>query len=373
MNSTQTIVIHPYIKRSRSSKEILLEEAIKLVQAINLNSIDASLVGIDSINPKTYLKSGYVVFLKQKVIDFNAELIFLNTNLSPIQQRNLEKATNCKIIDRTGLIIEIFGSRAKSNEGKLSVLLASLKFQKSRLVRSWTHLERQRGGAGFMGGPGEKQIESDRRQLTERINRLKIKINKIDKIRNIQRYRRIKNKIPIISLVGYTNSGKSTLFNLITKSKVLSKNMLFASLDSTIRKGYINGFNLNFIDTVGFIRDLPTTLIDSFKSTLNEIINSDLILHVRDISDSEYLDQKNEVLKILEEIGVQKDDERIIEVINKTDLVKNKINYHNSFSEKAVMISAANGFGISELKNVIIKNLSKYNLIKFLHQQSYQV
>ena len=373
MNNTQTIVIHPYIKTSRGSKEILLEEAIKLVQAINLNCIDSSLVGIDGINPKTYLKSGYVVFLKQKVIDLNAELIFLNTNLSPIQQRNLEKATNCKIIDRTGLIIEIFGSRAKSNEGKLSVLLASLKFQKSRLVRSWTHLERQRGGAGFMGGPGEKQIESDRRQLTERINRLKIKINKIDKIRNIQRYRRIKNKIPIISLVGYTNSGKSTLFNLITKSKVLSKNMLFASLDSTIRNGYINGFNLNFIDTVGFIRDLPTTLIDSFKSTLNEIINSDLILHVRDISDSEYFDQKNEVLRILEEIGVQKDDERIIEVINKTDLVKNKINHHNSLSEKSVMISAVDGSGISELKNVIIKNLSKFNLIKFLQQQSYQV
>ena len=373
MNNTQTIVIHPYIKTSRGSKEILLEEAIKLVQAINLNCIDSSLVGIDGINPKTYLKSGYVVFLKQKVIDLNAELIFLNTNLSPIQQRNLEKATNCKIIDRTGLIIEIFGSRAKSNEGKLSVLLASLKFQKSRLVRSWTHLERQRGGAGFMGGPGEKQIESDRRQLTERINRLKVKINKIDKIRNIQRYRRIKNKIPIISLVGYTNSGKSTLFNLITKSKVLSKNMLFASLDSTIRNGYINGFNLNFIDTVGFIRDLPTTLIDSFKSTLNEIINSDLILHVRDISDSEYFDQKNEVLRILEEIGVQKDDERIIEVINKTDLVKNKTNYHNSLSEKSVMISAVNGTGISELKNVIIKNLSKYNLLKFLRQQSYQV
>ena len=373
MNNTKTIVIHPYIKRSRGSKEILLQEAIKLVQAINLNYMDASLVGIDSINPKTYLKSGYVVFLKQKVIDLNSELIFINTNLSPIQQRNLEKATNCKIIDRTGLIIEIFGSRAKSNEGKLSVLLASLKFQKSRLVRSWTHLERQRGGAGFMGGPGEKQIESDRRQLTERINRLKIKINKIDKIRNIQRYRRIKNKIPIISLVGYTNSGKSTLFNLITKSRVLSKNMLFASLDSTIRNGYINGFNLNFIDTVGFIRDLPTTLIDSFKSTLNEIINSDLILHVRDISDSEYHDQKNEVLKILEEIGVQKDDERIIEVLNKSDLIKNHINYHNSLSSRSVMISAVHGNGINELKRVIIKNLSKYNLIEFLHQQSYQV
>ncbi len=360
MDNTEIFVIQPYLKKSREFKEFLLNEAISLVKAINLKCVFSRIVGLDKINPKTYLKSGYIDFLKGKTNELSVSLIFINTNLSPIQQRNLEKSINCKIIDRTSLILEIFGSRARSNEGKLSVLLASLRFQKSRLVRSWTHLERQRGGAGFMGGPGEKQIESDKRQLTERINRLKKKIIKIDKIRNIQRYRRVKNKIPIISLIGYTNSGKSALFNLITKSSVLSKNMLFASLDSTIRNGYIKGYNFIFIDTVGFIRDLPTTLIDAFKSTLDEIINSDLILHVRDISDSQYLNQKSEVLKILEEIGIEKNDERIIEVINKVDSVESNLKYHNFLNNKSIMISAKNGTGIDLLKNKILESI-KFN------------
>tara|TARA_B100000900_G_C20517500_1_gene690716 strand:+ start:192 stop:1298 length:1107 start_codon:yes stop_codon:yes gene_type:complete len=368
MNKVKTLVIQPYLKKTRNSKELLLNEAVSLVEAIQLNCVFPSHVGIDSVTPKTYLKSGYVTYIKQKVIELNIKLVFINTILSPIQQRNLEKLTNCKIIDRTGLILEIFGSRARSNEGKLSVSLASLQFQKSRLVRSWTHLERQRGGAGFMGGPGEKQIESDRRQLTERINRLKKKIAKIDKIRNIQRLRRTKNKVPIISLVGYTNSGKSTLFNLITKSSVLSKDMLFASLDSTIRNGYVKGFNFTFIDTVGFIRDLPTTLIDAFKSTLDEIINSDLILHVRDITDSQYLDHKIEVLKILEEIGIDKDDKRIIEVINKVDSLDNKFNYHNIINSKSITISAKEGTGIELLKNRILKCFGGYNLKSILPQ-----
>ena len=292
MKRTDILVIQPHLKKSREHRELLLDEAISLVKAIDLKCVYSGIAGIDKVNPKTYLNSGYVIFLKNKVLDLGVNLIFINTNISPIQQRNLERDINCKIIDRTGLILEIFGSRAKSNEGKLSVLLASLNFQKSRLVRSWTHLERQRGGAGFMGGPGEKQIESDRRQLTERINKLKKKILKINNTRINQRYRRVKNKIPVISLVGYTNSGKSTLFNLITKSSVISKNMLFASLDSTIRNGHYKGSNFLFVDTVGFIRDLPTTLIDAFKSTLDEIMNSDLILHVRDISDTQYLIHK---------------------------------------------------------------------------------
>ncbi len=178
MINTDTFVIHPYLKKSKDNKDILLNEAISLVKAINLKCIFSAIVGIDKVNSKTYLNSGYVNLLKNKVNELTANLVFVNTSLSPIQQRNLEKIINCKIIDRTGLILEIFGSRANSNEGKLSVLLASLRFQKSRLVRSWTHLERQRGGAGFMGGPGEKQIESDKRQLTERINRLKKKNSK---------------------------------------------------------------------------------------------------------------------------------------------------------------------------------------------------
>ena len=278
--------------------------------------------------------------------------------MSPIQQRNLEKDLNCKVLDRTNLILEIFGSRAKSNEGKLSVMLASLEYQKSRLVRSWTHLERQRGGAGFMGGPGEKQIESDRRQITEKINRLKKRIKNIILSRDNQRYRRKKNKVPIISLVGYTNSGKSTLFNKLTKANVLSKDMLFASLDSTIRKSFFKNVNFLFVDTVGFIRDLPTNLIDAFKSTLDEIIYSDLILHVRDISSQYYLEQRNEVIKILNEIGIYDDDERIIEVINKVDLIKDINNYHNSFNNQSVYVSALSGEGIEELKTKIIGKIS---------------
>ncbi|MFL2661770.1 MAG: GTPase HflX [Alphaproteobacteria bacterium] len=356
----ETAVIHPYIKKSRGYKDLFLKEAISLVKAIELDVVYSKSVGIDKINSKTYLRSGFIDDLKQIIINSKIKLTFLNACITPIQQRNLENATKCKIIDRTGLILEIFGSRARSNEGKLSVSLASLKFQKSRLVRSWTHLERQRGGAGFMGGPGEKQIESDKRQLTESINRLRKKINKINKIREIQRYRRIKNNIPIISLVGYTNSGKSTLFNLLTKSSVLSKNMLFASLDSTIRSGYFNGLKFILVDTVGFIRDLPTTLIDAFKSTLDEITNSDLIIHVRDISDVEYLNHKTEVLKILDEIGINRNDKRIFEVLNKTDLIQDRINLHNIIGQRSIMISAKNGSGIDLLKKRITTHFNEY-------------
>ena len=207
------------------------------------------------------------------------------------------------------------------------------------------------------GGPGEKQIESDKRQLTEKINRLKKKIKKISSIRDLQRYRRIKNKIPVISLVGYTNSGKSTLFNKLTKSDVLSKNMLFASLDSTIRKSFFNNTNFLFVDTVGFISDLPTTLVDAFKSTLDEIIYSDLILHIRDISNSNYLEQKKDVLKILREIGIDMNDARILDVINKVDLIKSDRILHNSFDKNSIYISALKGNGIENLKKKIYEKI----------------
>jgi len=358
MNNRDILVIHPYLKKKRINKDYFLEEAINLVKAINLNCIDSLLVGLDTISPKTYLNKGFIRKIKLEASNYKVDLLLINTTLSPIQQRNLEKDLNCKVLDRTNLILEIFGSRAKSNEGKLSVTLASLEYQKSRLVRSWTHLERQRGGAGFMGGPGEKQIESDRRQITERINRLKKKIKNIISRRNNQRYRRQKNKVPIISLVGYTNSGKSTLFNKLTKANVLSKDMLFASLDSTIRKSFFKNMNFVFVDTVGFIRDLPTTLIDAFKSTLDEIIYSDLILHVRDISSQYYLEQRNEVIKILDEIGIYNDDQRIIEVINKVDLIDNLNKHHNSFSNQSVHVSALSGEGIEELKTKIAKKIT---------------
>ena len=369
MVNQEVIVIHPYLKNNRVNKSQRLSEAINLVEAINLECKYSSSVGLLNINSNTFVNKGYVNILKNKVDDLKTQLLYLNTNLSPIQQRNLENALKCKVIDRTGLILEIFGSRAKSNEGKLSVKLASLQFQKSRLVRSWTHLERQRGGAGFMGGPGEKQIESDKRQITEQINRIKKKIKKIDNIRNIQRDRRIKNNIPIISLVGYTNSGKSTLFNLLTRSNVLSKDMLFASLDSTIRKTRINNFNLVFVDTVGFIRDLPTNLIDAFKSTLDEIVNSDLILHIRDSSDDEYLLQKKDVLKILFELGIRDDDPRIMEVNNKIDLLEDN---NKNFKSNGIRISAISGEGISYLKSSISEKLEILYKGSFLLQQSYK-
>ena len=357
MNNKDIFVVHPYLKSSRHDKDFFLDEAVNLVTSINLNCIFKSQVGLEKISSKTFLNKGYINKLKNRIICEKISLVFINTNLSPIQQRNLENELNCKVIDRTGLILEIFGSRARSNEGKLSVSLASLEFQKSRLVRSWTHLERQRGGAGFMGGPGEKQIESDKRQLTEKINRLRKKIKSIVSNRDMQRNRRKKNNIPIISLVGYTNSGKSTLFNTITKANVLSKNMLFASLDSTIRRTFFNNINFLFVDTVGFIRELPTTLIDSFKSTLDEIIFSDLIVHVRDISSNYYLEQKNEVLKILEEIGVKSDDNRIIEVVNKIDLIDDKRLINNNSNGNMVFISALNGFGLDKLKKKISEKL----------------
>ena len=357
MNNKQILIVHPFLKFTRNKNNYFLSEAENLVQAINLECVESSLIGLEKISPNTFINKGNLIIFKKKLQDAGVDIVFFNVNLSPIQQRNLENELNAKVIDRTGLILEIFGSRAKSNEGKLSVELASLQFQKSRLVRSWTHLERQRGGAGFMGGPGEKQIESDKRQLTEKINRLKKKIKKIVSIRDLQRYRRIKNKIPVISLVGYTNSGKSTLFNKLTKSDVLSKNMLFASLDSTIRKSFFNNTNFLFVDTVGFISDLPTTLVDAFKSTLDEIIYSDLILHIRDISNSNYLEQKKDVLKILREIGIDMNDARILDVINKVDLIKNDRILHNSFDKNSIYISALKGNGIENLKKKIYEKI----------------
>lgn len=357
MNNNDILIIHPFLKFSKYNQKYYLDEAKNLVKAIDLKCKKSFTIGLEKISPKTFINKGNILYFKKQIKELFVDIVFFNVNLSPIQQRNLENELNAKVIDRTGLILEIFGSRAKSNEGKLSVELASLQFQKSRLVRSWTHLERQRGGAGFMGGPGEKQIESDKRQLIEKINRLKTKIKKIISIRDIQRYRRKKNKVPVIALVGYTNSGKSTLFNKLTKSNVLSKDMLFASLDSTIRKSFFKNVNLIFVDTVGFISDLPTTLVDSFKSTLDEIIYSDLILHIRDISNDYYLEQKKEVLKILQEIGIDDKEKKIIDVINKIDLINNKNEIHNLIDEKTILISALEGIGIENLKNKIYQKI----------------
>ena len=355
MNEKDVLIIHPYLKNERVFKDSNLIEAVSLSKAIKLKPLISKAVGLEKINSKTYLNSGIVNQTKESVLDNNIDLVFLNCNLTPIQQRNLENDINSKIIDRTGLILEIFGARAISDEGKLQVNLASLVYQKSRLVRSWTHLERQRGGAGFMGGPGERQIESDRRQLTEKINRIKKKIKVISNRRDLQRYRRKKNRLPVVTLVGYTNSGKSTLFNNITKSEILAKDMLFATLDSTIRKFDIYNNKFVLIDTVGFIKDLPTNLIAAFKSTLDEITSSDIILHIRDISNSDSLKQRNDVLTILGSIGINSDDERIIEVMNKIDLNSNFLNNKKRDISNYIYISAHKKIGLGQLKENIYK------------------
>ena len=360
MNEREILIVIPYFKKDRHQKEKYLNEARELTLAINLKAKEIQSFGIEKINSKTFLNQGNLNIIIQIARIKKIDLIFFNYNLLPIQQRNLEKSINCKVIDRTGLILEIFGARAKSNDGKLQVNLASLQYQKSRLVRSWTHLERQRGGAGFMGGPGERQIESDRRQITEQINRIKKKIKTIDKTRKLHRYRRQKNRIPIITLVGYTNSGKSTLFNNLTNSSTFVKDMIFATLDSSIKRLRIHSQNFVIIDTVGFIRDLPTNLIAAFKSTLDEIIFSDLIIHVRDISDSDFHNNATEVSKVLEEIGINSLDKRIIEVFNKYDLLaKDKLS-DLRINKKKLFISAINGFGIKKLKKTIFENLSSY-------------
>ena len=357
MNEKEVILIHPYLKKNRYYKEAFLDEAKRLISAINLRTNKFFSIGLEKINSQTFINTGNINKLKKIKYENQIDLVFMNCSLSPIQQRNLEKLINCKFIDRTGLILEIFGARAFSNEGKLQVSLASLEYQKSRLVRSWTHLERQRGGAGFMGGPGERQIESDRRQITEKINRIKKRIKSVDKTRKLHRYRRKKNRIPIITLVGYTNSGKSTLFNNLTKSRTFTQDMLFATLDSSIKSLIIGETKCLVIDTVGFIRDLPTSLIAAFKSTLDEIVNSDLILHIKDISDSEFEIHSMEVCRVLEEIGIKKNDERIVEVFNKIDSIDTKFKNKFTIKNDKIYISAINGAGISNLKNLIERRI----------------
>lgn len=267
--------------------------------------------------------SGKVEELGELAHDLAVEIAVIDGKLSPVQQRNLERAWNCKVIDRTGLILEIFGARARTREGRLQVDLASLEYQRSRLVRSWTHLERQRGGFGFMGGPGETQIEADRRQIAERIARLKADLENLKRTRGLHRSSRKKVPHPVVALVGYTNAGKSTLFNALTESSVMAKDMLFATLDPTMRGVTLpSGQRIILSDTVGFISDLPTTLIAAFRATLEEVVEADLIVHVRDASHPESQQQKLDVLAVMEELGVSPEKEgRLIEALNKIDLL----------------------------------------------------
>lgn len=293
-----------------------------LAEAIRVEVVFSEVIKVREIKPATFLGGGHVETLAQRVKDDEIELLLVDTALSPIQQRNLERETGAKVLDRTALILEIFGERAATREGVLQVELAHLNYQKSRLVRSWTHLERQRGGFGFLGGPGETQIESDRRLLQERIAYLEGRIDKVRKTRQQQRKHRDDTPFLIVALVGYTNAGKSSLFNALTGAGVFAEDLLFATLDTTVRKLELpHGRQVILSDTVGFVADLPTDLVAAFRATLEEVTEADVILHVRDVANPDHAAQAQDVLKVLGDLGVTTDETPIIEVWNKVDLL----------------------------------------------------
>jgi GTPase len=300
-----------------------LEEAIGLARAIDLDVASAGVVPLAQIKPATFLGKGKVEEIAGIVRAEEAGLVFVDGALSAVQQRNLEKAWGAKVVDRTGLILEIFGERAHTKEGTLQVELAHLNYQKSRLVRSWTHLERQRGGFGFLGGPGETQIEADRRQIDERIKKIERELERAKRTRALHRENRKRVPYPIVALVGYTNAGKSTLFNTLTKASVRAEDLLFATLDPTLRAVDLpSGARVIMSDTVGFISELPTTLIAAFRATLEEVTEADIVVHVRDCAHEDTAAQAEDVAAILRELGLDPDDHgRIVEVWNKIDLL----------------------------------------------------
>lgn len=354
------------------TRETRLSEAVGLAEAIGIEIVHASTVTVNAPRPATMIGTGKVKEIAALVVSLDAGLVIVDYPLTPVQQRNLEKAWQTKVIDRTGLILEIFGQRASTREGVLQVELAHLNYQKGRLVRSWTHLERQRGGAGFMGGPGETQIEADRRSLQEKIVKLEKELEHVRRTRHLHRSKRKKVPHPVVALVGYTNAGKSTLFNTITGSEVVAEDMLFATLDPTLRRMTLpHGRMAILSDTVGFISDLPTHLVAAFRATLEEVLEADLILHVRDMSDPDNPAQAADVLRILEELGINragKTPADIIEVWNKVDLLPEET--VRSLEDQArerndtVVVSALTGAGIDALLAAVEMALSG----KLLHR-----
>jgi GTP-binding protein HflX len=371
LSTPPAFVIHPEMRNAPSSRsaDLMLDEACSLAESIGLEVAHAEVVLLDKLRPGLYFGKGVTKRLADLTEKFmlahNAPLIIINTTLSPIQQRNLENEIKAKVIDRTQLILEIFGARAQTHAGLLQVELAALSFQRSRLVRSWTHLERQRGGGGFLGGPGERQIELDRRILMDRVTRIKTELKNVVRTRTLQRQNRLKSECLTLVLIGYTNAGKSTLFNQLTGAHVFSKDMLFATLDPTMRElKFASGRRAVLADTVGFISQLPTELIEAFKSTLEEVLHADFLIHVHDASSSNIVEEAKDVIGVLGELGMdsEKQAERVVHVLNKADLLmandEKVVSLRNNFPS-AVFISAKTCDGIDDLMAYMDKRLEK--------------
>ncbi|CAO3353291.1 Ribosome LSU-associated GTP-binding protein HflX [Azospirillum palustre] len=344
--------------------ESRLEEAVGLAQAIQLDVVHAECAKVNRPQPSTLLGSGTVEHLAQVVEEAEATLVILDHALSPVQQRNLERSLKAKVIDRTGLILEIFGARARTREGMLQVELASLTYQKSRLVRSWTHLERQRGGFGFLGGPGESQLELDRRLIGDRIIKIKKELEEVRRTRGLHRKARAKVPYPVVALVGYTNAGKSTLFNRLANADVFAQDLLFATLDPTMRQVTLpSGRKVILSDTVGFISDLPHGLVAAFRATLEEVDAADIILHVRDIAHIDSDAQKADVHEVLSDMGIDPEaDDRVIEVLNKIDALDEEsraaILAQTGRNPRAVAVSALSGEGIDNLDRLLDQRMN---------------